>query len=150
MGHTLFSTGIWPPARFIPTYVGHTKLLPAGRLQPPVHPHIRGAYPRYRTRSIINTGSSPHTWGIRLARYRFGCRDRFIPTYVGHTCSIGMPGKIGSVHPHIRGAYIATNAVTSSMIGSSPHTWGIPSPPFIVPGAGRFIPTYVGHTTRRH
>ena len=30
--------------RFIPTYVGHTKMSKANETKPPVHPHIRGAY----------------------------------------------------------------------------------------------------------
>ena len=34
----------------------------------------------------------------------------------------------------------------SSLYGSSPHTWGIPTPAGETGQAGRFIPTYVGHT----
>ena len=36
-----------------------------------------------------------------------------------------------------------------SMDGSSPHTWGIPAIGQVVVQRYRFIPTYVGHTSRR-
>ena len=51
--------------RFIPTYVGHTDPMPLRPLRPPVHPHIRGAYPVALHFSPSPLGSSPHTWGIR-------------------------------------------------------------------------------------
>ena len=53
------------PSRFIPTYVGHTDPMPLRPLRPPVHPHIRGAYPVALHFSPSPLGSSPHTWGIR-------------------------------------------------------------------------------------
>ena len=72
---------------------------------------------------------------------------RFIPTYVGHTSVNFANGMRRTVHPHIRGAYFTACSKMGEMIGSSPHTWGIPA----LAGAGlisqRFIPTYVGHTT---
>ena len=52
--------------RFIPTYVGHT----IQRISCPnlisVHPHIRGAYSILSVRATRLSGSSPHTWGIRM------------------------------------------------------------------------------------
>ena len=51
-----------------------------------------------------------------------------------------------TVHPHIRGAYIGSFASSSSVHGSSPHTWGIPDETYYDIEGDRFIPTYVGHT----
>ena len=72
-------------SRFIPTYVGHTPFHSIRPRRPPVHPHIRGAYPKRSLLPISLSGSSPHTWGIHkeIALFMF----------------------IHPVHPHIRGAY---------------------------------------------
>ena len=71
--------------RFIPTYVGHT--IQGGDLMvvKRVHPHLRGAYLNGTTGATISCGSSPPTWGIRLAVNEAERQLRFIPTYVGHT-----------------------------------------------------------------
>ena len=71
-------------------------------------------------------GSSPHTWGIRLAVRAHFVEDRFIPTYVGHTRRRSVRAWASAVHPHIRGAY--------ALGGVAKIT------------DARFIPTYVGHT----
>ena len=75
-------------------------------------------------------------------------RDRFIPTYVGHT--VGYPVRCGNVavHPHIRGAYHLDFVGDGKHGGSSPHTWGIRQFAAFAPVKVRFIPTYVGHTLR--
>ena len=91
--------------RFIPTYVGHT-FKPAGQeAMDAVHPHIRGAYLLRFHIMAPRFGSSPHTWGIPLEWSQRCFIQRFIPTYVGHTCPVPW-------------AHIST-------FGSSPHTWGI-------------------------
>ena len=131
--------------RFIPTYVGHTGRQSSSPPDNTVHPHIRGAYsfrstglrprplhPHIRgayvhTLDLLSsvTGSSPHTWGIHEAQQLKAQRDRFIPTYVGHTRSPAVEGPAGPVHPHIRGAYLSVRADRPGKAGSSPHTWGI-------------------------
>ena len=153
--------------RFIPTYVGHTGQHPRLFPEPPVHPHIRGAYgqghapcvsenavhPHIRGAyppavgwSLHLHGSSPHTWGIRCRENHRICSTRFIPTYVGHTVSRILPGGMISVHPHIRGAYWVSKMQETLEDGSSPHTWGILGRGACDRGGDRFIPTYVGHT----
>ena len=134
--------------RFIPTYVGHTRIWHLSSISHPVHPHIRGAYSGADFLGQTNSGSSPHTWGIRDRTCEQYQPRRFIPTYVGHTrlwfnCNPGPP-----VHPHIRGAYHFGSKQILLDHGSSPHTWGILRN--IIPGGKilRFIPTYVGHTGR--
>ena len=71
---------------------------------------------------------------------------RFIPTYVGHTSWAWMHLLLLAVHPHIRGAYIASEVRNALNVGSSPHTWGIPPADAGDLRFARFIPTYVGHT----
>ena len=114
--------------RFIPTYVGHTSCSSV---------------------SVISiSGSSPHTWGIHWAPPGKPAPPRFIPTYVGHTTLSKAPNGRRAVHPHIRGAYARRRFASSKSRGSSPYTWGIRSAGFRSSRQRRFIPTYVGHTTR--
>ena len=112
----------------------------------PVHPHLCWAYPSLHLAAISQNGSSPHTWGIQPPGAHFVRRDRFIPTYVGHTA--GRSDKCGgcTVHPHIRGAYGFLLLIFLGGGGSSPHTWGIQKALLCWRTARRFIPTYVGHT----
>ena len=132
--------------RFIPTYVGHTRIQ-GKRSQPTtVHPHIRGAYPFPRLSAGFDLGSSPHTWGILIPPHTKIFGGRFIPTYVGHTHGSHLRTATVPVHPHIRGAYCVERPVSRARSGSSPHTWGIPGRSQSPTGTGRFIPTYVGHT----
>ena len=113
-------------ARFIPTYVGHTTRLRQIVCIFSVHPHLRGAYRiRIEYRNDF-PGSSPPTWGIPRTRTHARGRDRFIPTYVGHTGDVFQSCKHPAVHPHLRGAYVAPVIFTAHPL--------------------RFIPTYVGHT----
>ena len=95
----------------------------------PVHPHLCWAYPSLHLAAISQNGSSPHTWGIQPPGAHFVRRDRFIPTYVGHTRIKNLLISPRTVHPHIRGAYPQCG-----------HLWHQRS---------RFIPTYVGHTAGR-
>ena len=92
----------------------------------PVHPHLCWAYPSLHLAAISQNGSSPHTWGIQPPGAHFVRRDRFIPTYVGHTATVAV--------------------MVLMLSGSSPHTWGILQDEVISVGGVRFIPTYVGHT----
>ena len=71
--------------RFIPTYVGYTPLALCNVQSPPVHPHIRGVYYTNSCTNSAQTGSSPHTWGIRSNPQGRDRPRRFIPTYVGYT-----------------------------------------------------------------
>ena len=91
-------------------------------------------------------GSSPHTWGILIHSTSLRTIIRFIPTYVGHTAVATEKAGAMAVHPHIRGAYRLKCHDARSVDGSSPPTWGIPSPSLVSEMWTRFIPTYVGHT----
>ena len=91
----------------------------------PVHPHLCWAYPSLHLAAISQNGSSPHTWGIQPPGAHFVRRDRFIPTYVGHTRIKNLLISPRTVHPHIRGAYLNLGVYSLLLLGSSPHTWGI-------------------------
>ena len=117
------------PARFIPTYVGHTD----------AHDPL----------GTVEDGSSPHTWGIPKKLTPEQRDKRFIPTYVGHTRARSKLFCQESVHPHIRGAYFKSLGRQIRDAGSSPHTWGILTRLEGRDRADRFIPTYVGHTLDR-
>ena len=116
----------------------------------------------------VSDGSSPRTWGIRLAGRGAGRLRRFIPTCVGHTAGrlrlrnrvarfiptcVGhtppWPARASSstVHPHVRGAYHFTSRPLSETYGSSPRAWGIRRCEEAAPVRFRFIPTCVGHTS---
>ncbi|SUX88784.1 Domain of uncharacterised function (DUF2825) [Chromobacterium violaceum] len=135
--------------RFIPTYVGNTRpwWLYSARIT--VHPHVRGEHLITCEGVLTVNGSSPRTWGTPGGAIGRGGGFRFIPTYVGNTqCHRLRPGH-GAVHPHVRGEHIGfqVNGLLSS--GSSPRTWGTHAHNRARLIPTRFIPTYVGNTTRR-
>ena len=92
--------------RFIPTCVGHTMI--------------------DRPLFTVESGSSPHAWGI-LAVHNLALRVlRFIPTCVGHT--IGVTGVLNLTtgsSPHAWGIRDIFHPVNLILCGSSPHVWGI-------------------------
>ena len=112
-------------ARFIPTYVGHTREWTCNAPKRSVHPHLRGAYGQLLCNVSQNGGSSPPTWGIRSCFPGQIFITRFIPTYVGHTYHPVLRYLPGPVHPHLRGAYPGQKEMGTKKVGSSPPTWGI-------------------------
>ena len=112
--------------RFIPTYVGNSRIASRARFPP--------------------TGSSPHTWGTHQRRDLMRVLGRFIPTYVGN--SWGGPASTWAhpVHPHMRGELALSSASSLQNAGSSPHALGTQDG--VVPEVYdmRFIPTCVGNS----
>ena len=49
--------------RFIPTYMGNTRMVRMMRLFPSVHPHVHGEHVRFEEVCDQLLGSSPRTWG---------------------------------------------------------------------------------------
>ena len=93
--------------RFIPAYAGLLPKHPFSRLPRAVHPRIRGAFYLPKQVSGKEYGSSPHTRGfLPLVRGLSGCL-RFIPAYAGLFVRPPTSHKSGSVHPRIRGAFVA-------------------------------------------
>ncbi len=123
-------------------------------MQPPrsmtVHPHTRGEHQRRHGTGRAHCGSSPHPWGTP-AEARYWSRSlRFIPTPVGNTAARHHHRTTRPVHPHTRGEHQNSTDYAQHTYGSSPHPWGTHPAPAGPQDGGRFIPTPVGNTGRRH
>ena len=110
---------------FTPTCVGNTSGISSECTWVPVHPHMRGEYSILFNKSLDNTGSPPHAWGIRLQVLDVRYQYRFTPTCVGNTPRRQRSLTQIPVHPHMRGEYDTTGFPASGVIGSPPHAWGI-------------------------
>ena len=122
----LWSCLIWEDRnRFTPTYMGNTSSSSNDYYTFSVHPHIHGEYALTQAPQVLRAGSPPHTWGIRIRRYRQPLPGRFTPTYMGNTSASIFALPAVAVHPHIHGEY--RNPITEllALSGSPPHTWGI-------------------------
>ena len=132
--------------RFIPTHVGNTGFDTSHSARGAVHPHARGEHYASRIRSQPRVGSSPRTWGTLLHPDAEAAGRRFIPTHVGNTSRRTTRWRRPAVHPHARGEHPARRSTGGSNYGSSPRTWGTPTPRRSAAGRPRFIPTHVGNT----
>ena len=112
--------------RFIPTCVGNTHKPPQCRHSGSVHPHVRGEYSLVMGITQRAIGSSPRAWGIRSRQDVLRSSVRFIPTCVGNTIYPPLRRIPRTVHPHVRGEYVLTDAGGADTV--------------------RFIPTCVGNT----
>ena len=113
--------------RFTPTGVGNTEAANDLGGAATVHPHGRGEYPQAAAYRCGVFGSPPRAWGIRLLPIP-GCRlGRFTPTGVGNTGHADKLSDCATVHPHGRGEYSANQRYSSSIRGSPPRAWGIPT-----------------------
>ncbi len=65
---------------------------------------------------------------------------------MGNTYSGAYAVSSPSVHPHARGEYCFTRALTAPTAGPPPRTWGIQDVFENNPAAGRSTPTHVGNT----
>src|SRR5699024_6356366 len=133
-----------PPFRSTPTCVG---LGPdAGRLytMTTVHPHVRGAWSHRVANSPHCCGPSPRAWGLAAAAFDPPGDGRSIPTCVGlgPTGPSGRPG--GTVHPHVRGAWLCEMSLQSQCDGPSPRAWGLAGDAQVLGCRPRSIPTCVG------
>ena len=87
-------------------------------------------------------------WGTHITGKHPGNCPRFIPAYVGNT----LPGRFPEcglpVHPRVCGEHINQLQPALTLFGSSPRMWGTlwDAPQIVV--RYRFIPAYVGNTTR--
>ena len=134
--------------RFIPTHVGNAKCASTWSAGPAVHPHARGERLPPHRRQLPPCGSSPRTWGTRVAALMNGARTRFIPTHVGNAACLPSWPVAASVHPHARGERLADGVVVHLVAGSSPRTWGTLTTAQNGSNVLRFIPTHVGNARR--
>ena len=70
----------------------------------------------------------------------------FTPAYAGNTSWARMLSNLTKVHPRIRGEYCWLFSASSSMIGSPPHTRGIPGLNLTDVRVLGFTPAYAGNT----
>jgi len=110
--------------RFIPTYMGNAFgalwIVYVG----PVHPHVHGERLAILSMSLYIVGSSPRTWGTRIASVAFILFRRFIPTYMGNASPRRRIWVDVSVHPHVHGERRRRSRNRPRRYGSSPRTWG--------------------------
>ena len=128
-------------------------------------PHENEANFEFGQNKLLESGTSPHAWGL-WRKIRIGERiSWFIPTCVGFMswplvlaffiCGTSPRAwglfhtEISSsrclpVHPHVRGVYETSLSSTNCASGSSPRAWGLYIQGGRPHGPRRFIPTCVG------
>ena len=136
----------WRTGRFTPAYAGNTDDDCCRGLVSQVHPRIRGEYLNFTRWRRRQKGSPPHTRGIR-SRCRFLHRlFGFTPAYAGNTFFHFKSPCHAWVHPRIRGEYSSKTLPNTPVVGSPPHTRGIPFNGTINQRLNRFTPAYAGNT----
>ena len=134
--------------RSIPTCVGNTAHPRKHNGHPPVHPHVRGEYKHCKRLARGLRGPSPRAWGILFRGRAWSTNDRSIPTCVGNTRMRAVTSRTPTVHPHVRGEYIAYPRRQMHVDGPSPRAWGIRFRLARCLALRRSIPTCVGNTAR--
>ncbi len=169
-GTRKWGLGAQAVGRFIPTHVGNAYNPPVHFRPVPVHPHARGERggeqvprppnPRFipthvgnapegKSGCVVESGSSPRTWGTQPNYRSELCEIRFIPTHVGNAGLCNQGSRRHPVHPHARGERGNTAQVAKVHYGSSPRTWGTHVLGVVRLRERRFIPTHVGNACRR-
>ena len=113
----------------IPAYAGSTRSTASASTTVRDHPRIRGEHDDSDQYSIDGLGSSPHTRGAPVSRFRGAPGAGIIPAYAGSTLSPSGPGALSWDHPRIRGEHGVIDVVDFEDQGSSPHTRGAPGKP---------------------
>ena len=111
--------------RFISTCVGFMLSRSGRRDRFPVHPHVRGVYASSMAAWSASIGSSPRAWGLCWEYSWSAYARRFIPTCVGFMFASRLRRFRLSVHPHVRGVYLAYCHILGERNGSSPRAWGL-------------------------
>ncbi len=133
-------------ARFISTCVEQTYAPGGNGLGQAVHLHVRGADSGITAPVASSIGSSPRAWSRPRILIRYQSLQRFISTCVEQTIWERIKGVVETVHLHVRGADIDTDANTPDDIGSSPRAWSRPWWNEQPGNAARFISTCVEQT----
>jgi len=134
------------PRRFTPTCVGTTIVFDVPANGRSVHPHVRGDDWTTAYRIIGFYGSPPRAWGRLRFPLLVQISNRFTPTCVGTTRSVGLSSGLPSVHPHVRGDDMSCAAQMYLIAGSPPRAWGRRPLKRGRAERIRFTPTCVGTT----
>ena len=134
--------------RIIPAHAGFTPGRPGGPGTSRDHPRTRGVYALALPDEDAETGSSPHTRGLRDGRIRGLGGSRIIPAHAGFTTpSVTLLTWIPD-HPRTRGVYARRMRWRSIRAGSSPHTRGLLRRRELLVAHRGIIPAHAGFTRR--
>ena len=132
--------------RFTPAYAGNTDDVHHVGFCAGVHPRIRGEYCGRCPLCAPCAGSPPHTRGILPDLPASPARCGFTPAYAGNTWVLLLSAVLRRVHPRIRGEYYECANAAVFLMGSPPHTRGIPLRRLQIIPQSRFTPAYAGNT----
>ncbi len=109
-----------------PTHVGVSLAwVPAGPASVTL-PHTRGGVPSCAIDGLVETNSSPHTWGCPLIAEICRFNHTLFPTHVGVSLYRDTKRSHFQPLPHTRGGVPLHISFKFRFIHSSPHTWGCP------------------------
>ena len=104
----------------------YTNEINVGQCVLPDHPRSRGEYLLWLTTVPVHVGSSPLSRGILFRSEVFVEGPGIIPALAGNTKSPTPTPPVIRDHPRSRGEYAIPAAISSSYMGSSPLSRGIP------------------------
>ncbi len=111
-------------SRFIPACAGSRTRPRWCAMRRSVHPRVRGEQLDITNRIPSNIGSSPRARGAVLVREAHVVAERFIPACAGSRHAAAVPGRMGPVHPRVRGEQCTSVISASALSGSSPRARG--------------------------
>ena len=134
--------------RIIPAHAGFTLPGVSYALSTSDHPRTRGVYETPLGEYIHTSGSSPHTRGLQALVRRISAAQGIIPAHAGFTRSRPRRRGGGRDHPRTRGVYSGAEQPTRQLVGSSPHTRGLPDGRLAQAVGRGIIPAHAGFTSR--
>ncbi len=117
-----------------------------------VHPRVRGGAGRFALAERETAGPSPRARGSPARRRPRGCADRSIPACAGEPAPSARRGRIGEVHPRVRGGAERVADVWDELGGPSPRARGSHEQPRLLFAVAGSIPACAGeppHDRRR-
>ena len=140
-------TNIYPTHfRIIPAHAGFTATSDVEMPWNGDHPRTRGVYTPAHISALRARGSSPHTRGLPARAFQAVGERGIIPAHAGFTTPrSGSTGRDPD-HPRTRGVYLDLWGARPAVVGSSPHTRGLPRRAAGRPPPSRIIPAHAGFT----
>ena len=142
-------TGLPRPShgrRIIPALAGNTPPEFPRNRSGSDHPRSRGEYDASKQRRSRLVGSSPLSRGIRRGRGHLAMHGGIIPALAGNTVRSMESCCWSGDHPRSRGEYSQPPTRSSSPLGSSPLSRGIPGTAAQTELQTRIIPALAGNT----
>ena len=133
----------------IPAHAGFTRRQGPAGSGGQDHPRTRGVYYCRLVEAATIWGSSPHTRGLPRPGHGAHRRLGIIPAHAGFTPSCDRCHVTATDHPRTRGVYDHTHHGVCHILGSSPHTRGLPVCVAACVRASGIIPAHAGFTPRR-